>query len=178
MMAPLSATRIETTRASVDMMSLIQSFGNYRAARILVIRVSLGYYGTCHKELEDDAVVIYSYRGEDWNLPKEERGRLEAIPGMFTIQKSTLEEPEIHVKRGRVSKRRKGLIEKRIPRTPDIVGHVRDGGITIDEPCGVDAFDPSPYYGDVPRCAYILLSHVFKHYMMTGELPENEEFIQ
>lgn len=86
--------------------------------------------------------------------------------------------PLVIIKRGRVSKHRKGLIEKRIPHTPDIAGHIRDGGITIDEPCGVDAIDPSPYYGDAPRCALILLFHVFEHYMMTGELPENEEFIQ
>lgn len=140
--------------------------------------MSLGYYGICHKELEDEATVVYSYRGENWNLPEEQRARLEAIPGMFTIQKSALEEPEIHVKRGRISKRRKGLVEKRIPHTPDIACHVRDGGITIDKPCGVDALDSARYYGGVPRCAFFLLSHVFEHYMMAGELPEVEEFIQ
>lgn len=33
--------------------------------------MSLGYMGTCTLMMEDDNLAIYTYRGEDWNLPEE-----------------------------------------------------------------------------------------------------------
>ena len=58
--------------------------------------MSLGYGGVCRKALEDEETVIYTYR-ENLNLPRGERERSRPSR-MFTIQKSALEEPEIHEK--------------------------------------------------------------------------------
>ena len=95
---------------------------------------------------------------------------------MIQVKKSALEEPEIRTKRGRISKHRKGFVNVRVPHCPDIEAHLRDGGITIDEACGVDALVPDSADADVPVCANALLFRVFFHYMMNGELPDCEMF--
>lgn len=138
--------------------------------------MSLGYGGVCRKALEDEGTVIYTYRGENLNLPKGERERFAAIEGMFTIQKSTLEEPEIHEKVVRRPNGRKGLVRKKITHLPHIDGHIEDGTVQVDELCGVDvAFKES---GTYPRCALILITKVFERYMEDGILPDKEGFVQ
>lgn len=138
--------------------------------------MSLGYGGVCRKALEDEETVIYTYRGENLNLPRGERERVEAIEGMFTIQKSALEEPEIHEKVVRGPNGRKRLVRKKITHFPNICAHIEDGTVKVDELCGVDvAFKEQ---GMHPRCASILLGRVFQRYMEDGVLPDKEGFIQ
>lgn len=43
--------------------------------------MSLGYGGVCRKALEDEETVIYTYRGENLNLTRGKRERVEAIEG-------------------------------------------------------------------------------------------------
>ena len=138
--------------------------------------MSLGYGGVCRKALEDEETVIYTYRGENLNLPRGERERAEAIEGMFTIQKSALEEPEIHEKVVRGPNGRKRLVRKKITHFPNVYAHIEDGTVRVDELCGVDvAFKEQ---GMHPRCASILLDRVFQRYMEDGVLPDKEGFIQ
>lgn len=138
--------------------------------------MSLGYGGVCRKALEDEETVIYTYRGKNLNLPRGERERVEAIEGMFTIQKSALEEPEIHEKVVRGPNGRKRLVRKKITHFPHIEDHIEDGTVQVDELCGVDiAFKESGRY---PRCALILIRKVFERYMEDGVLPDKEGFVQ
>jgi hypothetical protein len=132
--------------------------------------MSLGYGGVCRKALEDEETVIYTYRGENLNLPKDERERVEAIEGMFTIQKSALEEPEIHEKVVRGPNGRKRLVRKKITHFPHIDEHIEDGTVKVDELCGVDvAFGEQ---GMHPRCALILITKFFERYMEDGVLSD------
>lgn len=138
--------------------------------------MSLGYGGVCRKALEDEETVIYTYLGENLSLPKDERERVEAIEGMFTIQKSALEEPEIHERVVRGSNGRKRLVRKKITHFPHIDEHIEDGTVRMDELCGVDvAFKESGRY---PRCALILITKVFERYMEDAVLPDKESFFQ
>lgn len=130
--------------------------------------------GYCHKELEDDETVVYSYRGDDWDLPDEERGCLAGAEGSFTIRKSALEEPEIRVERGRISKHRRGFVERRIPHLPDVDSHISDGGVTVDSPCGVDEL--SMCEGGGPVVAWRLVARLFVRYMQSGSLPDEDAF--
>lgn len=137
--------------------------------------MSIGRYGECHKELEDEETVIYSYRVEDWGLPDEVRSEVEPVEGMFTIQKSALEEPEIHIERKKISAHRKGFVEKRVPRCPDISAHIEAGEVTVDKLCGIDAMEREA--GGHGSWAEGLIFRVFVLYMINGELPEEEGFL-
>ena len=128
-------------------------------------------------EIEDDALAVYSYAGSNWNLGSEDSRRLEAIPGSFTISKAALEEPRIRLVRKRVSKHHKQVVEKRIPHFPDTHRHLADGGIVLDEPCGVDSLEDTGD-GRLPRIADILIVRVYLHYMKDGALPKEESFLQ
>ncbi|WP_373577090.1 hypothetical protein [Parafannyhessea umbonata] len=95
---------------------------------------------------------------------------------MFTIQKSALEEPEIHEKVVRGPNGRKRLVRKKITHFPHIDVHMEDGTVRVDELCGVDvAFKESGRY---PRCALILIRKVFGRYMEDGVIPDREGFVQ
>ena len=52
---------------------------------------------------------------------------------MFTIQKSALEEPEIHEKVVRGPKGRKRLVRKKITHFPHIDAHMEDGTLPDEE---------------------------------------------
>ncbi|MCR9037372.1 hypothetical protein [Tractidigestivibacter montrealensis] len=148
--------------------------------------MSIGRYGECHKELEDEETVIYSYRVEGWGLPDEVRSEVEqvegmftiqksALEGMFTIQKSALEEPEIRIERRKISAHRKGFVEKRVPRCPDISAHIEAGEVTVDKLCGIDAMEREA--GGHGSWAEGLIFRVFVLYMINGELPEEDGFL-
>jgi hypothetical protein len=138
--------------------------------------MSLGYGGVCNKALEDEETVIYTYRGQNLNLPKEDEERIEGEEGMFTIQKSALEEPEIYERIVRGPNGRKKLVRKKIMHYPHIDTHIEDGTVKVDKLCGVDvAFKES---GRFPRCAFILIRKVFEHYMEEGTIPDKEAFFQ
>ena len=122
--------------------------------------MSLGYSGHCRLEIEDSSFAVYSYTGSNWNLGSEERRRLETIPGSFTIAKTALEEPEIRLVRERTSKHQRRIIEKRIPHFPAINQHLADGGIVLDEPCGIDSLE-SVGDGRLPSVANRLVVHVY-----------------
>jgi hypothetical protein len=137
--------------------------------------MSIGRYGECHKELEDEETVIYSYRVKDWGLPDDVRSEVEPVEGMFTIQKSALEEPEIRIERKKISAHRKGFVEKRVPRCPDISAHIEAGEVTVDKLCGIDAMEREA--GGHGSWAEGLIFRVFVLYMINGELPEEEGFL-
>ena len=137
--------------------------------------MNIGRYGECHKELEDEEAVIYSYRVEDWGLPEEVRSEVEPVEGMFTIQKSALEEPEIRIERKKISAHRKGFVEKRVPHCPDITAHTEAGEVTVDKLCGIDAMEREA--GGHVSWAEGLIFRVFVLYMINGELPEEDGFL-
>lgn len=136
--------------------------------------MDVGRYGECHKEMEDGHAVVYSYRVEDWSLPREQADEVGSIEGTFTIQKSALEEPEICIVRGRLSKHRKGFVEKRTPHVPDVEARFATGEVTV-EPCGVDILAGED--GTCPPWAETLIVRVLVRYMQDGELPETEAFL-
>ena len=93
--------------------------------------MSLGYGGSCKKELEDENMIIYSY--SSYNLNEEQFRNPDRIyDGTITINKSCLIEPEIHEKIKRMPSGRKKLIVKRIPRSIDISEMIAQGQIQIE----------------------------------------------
>lgn len=132
-----------------------------------------GRFGECHKEFEDDRAVVYSYRGEDGSLPGEQAEEAGSVEGSFTIRKSALEEPEISIVRGRLSRHRRGFVERRTPHLPDVEAHFASGEVTV-EPCGVDILAGKD--SECPPWAYALIVRVLVRYMLDGELPQEECF--
>lgn len=93
--------------------------------------MSLGYGGTCKKELEDENMVIYSY--SSYNLNEEQfRNPGRIYDGTIAINKSCLIEPEIHEKIKRMPSGRKKLIVKRIPKNIDISEMIEQGQLQIE----------------------------------------------
>lgn len=138
--------------------------------------MSLGYYGICRLEAEDDHAAVYSYRGENWNLPRDVRDEFGSVVGSFTIMKDSLEEAEVVTKRCKVNGRKKTVV-KRVFHSPDVVSHVKQGDVVLDEPCDVDRLEMEESRHALPRTARHLIAHVYERYMRDGVLPEVEEFL-
>lgn len=138
--------------------------------------MSLGYYGICRLEAEDDHAAVYSYRGENWNLPRDVRDELESVVGSFTVMKDSLEEAEVVTKQRKVNGRKK-TVAKRVFHSPDVVSHIKRGDVVLDEPCGVDRLEMEESGHALPRTARHLIAHVYERYMHDGALPEVEEFL-
>ena len=139
--------------------------------------MSLGIYGRCQLESEDDYWIVYSYSGENWNLDRAVRQEVETRAGAFMIAKNCLLEPEVRTRKRRVSKQRKALVEKRIVRIPDIGNCISVGDIII-EYCGLDAYELAEGIQPASRTALILIRHIFERYQKDGTLPESEFFIK
>ena len=140
--------------------------------------MSLGYIGYCTLEIEDACSFVYIYSGRNWNLPKDEADALEADEGFFTIRKDALEEPEIHSKVVRSPGARRTRWTKIVPHFPNIGQHLDDGGIVIDELCGVDKRESGETGTRLPRIVHNLLVSIFVRYMIDGKVPDRESFIQ
>lgn len=93
--------------------------------------MSLGYGGSCKRELEDENMIIYSY--SSYNLNEEQFRNSDRIyDGTITINKSCLIEAEIHEKIKKMPNGRKKLIVKRIPKSIDIFEMIAQGQIQIE----------------------------------------------
>ncbi len=135
--------------------------------------MSIGYTGHARLEAQDEKTAIYSYTGENFNLQdKALKASLESKRGAFTISKASLVEPEIH-SRIRKTPRGKKLVENRIVRFPNVMGIIADGGIVVDELCGIDEAGCTYQNG----VYHVLLIRLFEEYQKTGALPETATFI-
>ena len=128
--------------------------------------MSLGYGGSCKRELEDENMVIYSY--SSYNLNEEQFRNSDRIyDGTITINKSCLIEPEIHEKIKRMPSGRKKLIVKRIPKDIDISEMIEQGQLQIENSNNtwktLQGFD----YIAISLCRLI-----FREYQLNGSLPE------
>lgn len=139
--------------------------------------MSLGFFGWCRLEYEDDELAVYSYNGENFSPNDDERAAQEGPTGLFSIWKRCLEEPEVYVKRKKV-RGRKCLVEKRVPHLPDIGRHISEEGVVIERLCGLDALSEKQGRGVRPIFAYVFLSKVFLGYQANGALPEECLFLQ
>ncbi len=139
--------------------------------------VSRGLSGHCDLVAEDDHAAIYTYYGRDYNLPEALQERTSA-PGSLTIMKRSLEEPEVHVKRARKSKRHV-MVDKVILHRPDVTKHLRDGDIVVDELCALDRHESEELEVDldIPRTLFLILVVIYEHYMRHGKLPRSEGFV-
>lgn len=141
--------------------------------------MSIGFAGCCWLEDADEELALYSYEGENWNLPKEEARRLEAVRGAFSIRLDALEEPELSVGRAKLPGRcRKAVREKVVTHLPDLSAHLTDGGITVDALCGLDELERAQTGTVLPRVVRLLLYDIYGHYQKHGKLPERGAFIQ
>lgn len=137
--------------------------------------MSLGYLGKAKKIIEDETAVVYVYSGENLNDINSKRGDLDLYDGEISIQKSCLEEPEIHQKIKKTASHKKKLVVKRITHVVNVQQYIDSGEISIKqcknefsrENCKTD------YY-----IAVRLLGHIFEEYQLNGELPQAVEFIQ
>lgn len=136
--------------------------------------MSLGYAGHAWLEVEDDAIAIYSYTGENRNVRDEgARSALKSEEGQLTISKSCLIELAMYRKVKRLPGGRKERVEKTIVRHPDLAGMMDRGDIVVDKLCGVDA-EMSGCRPCIHRC---LFRHIFESYQLNGRLPEKEGFV-
>lgn len=128
--------------------------------------MSLGYGGTCKKELEDENMVIYSY--SSYNLNEEQfRNPGRIYDGTITINKSCLIEPEIHEKIKRMPSGRKKLIVKRIPKDIDISEMIEQGQLQIE-----NSNNTWKTLQDFDYIAISLCRLIFREYQLNGSLPE------
>lgn len=136
--------------------------------------MSLCYAGHAWLEVEDDAIAIYSYTGENWNVRDEGvRSALESEEGRFTISKSCLIELAMHRKVERLPDGGKGRVEKAIVKNPDLAEMMDRGDIVVDKLCGVD----TEAFGYRPSIYLCLLRYIFESYQLNGQLPEKEGFV-
>ncbi len=135
--------------------------------------VSIGYAGCACLEAQDEKTAIYSYIGENFNLAdKALKTSLESKRGLFTISKASLVEPEVH-SRIRKTPRGKKLVEEKIVRLPNVGAIIADGGVVVDELCGIDEAGCTYRNG----IYHVLLTRIFEEYQKAGALPETAAFI-
>lgn len=144
--------------------------------------MSRGYFSCYEMVAEDDHAVIYAYRGEDWNLPKDMQEEI-AFEGSFTISRDALEEPEVRTRRTRRTRRRKDVLSRVVPHFPHVWNHVADGGIVIDDLCGLDIYEQSLDIkwiadGDHPTVLTDVLIDIYYRYMLEGALPRKGAFVR
>ena len=89
----------------------------------------------------------------------------------------------MHTKRVRKSKKHKRVVSKVIPHFPDVWAHIRDGGIVVDELCGLDAYERGlgirwTADGDHPSTLTSVLIDIYWRYMLEGELPRRGGFVR
>lgn len=128
--------------------------------------MSLGYGGSCKRELEDENMIIYSY--SSYNLNEEQFRNSDRIyDGTITINKSCLIEAEIHEKIKKMPNGRKKLIVKRIPKSIDIFEMIAQGQIQIENSKNTWKMLQSFDYIAISLCKII-----FHEYQLNGILPE------
>lgn len=139
--------------------------------------MSLGYMGMCTLMVEDDNLAIYTYRGEDWNLPEELRAEIEAVEGEFSIEKRCFEKPTIRTRIHRLPNGKKKTEVKKILHTVDWGKYLEGGGIVVFELCGLDGYSSEKGHrpGHILCC---LLGHLFREYQETGEIPKTAAFVK
>lgn len=138
-----------------------------------------GLSASCQLEDEDGRTAIYSYVGRNSNLEPERREELEAQPGLLVIQKRSLERAGKRVKKVRGEGGKTRTVSEPLYHTPDVIGHLEDGDISVDL-CGVDKdLLAGPDQGQpLPRIAWNVLLLIYQHYMRHGKLPDHLEFEQ
>lgn len=128
--------------------------------------MSLGYGGSCKRELEDENMIIYSY--SSYNLNEEQFRNSDRIyDGTITINKSCLIEAEIHEKIKKKPNGRKKLIVNRIPKSIDIFEMIAQGQIQIENSKNTWKMLQSFDYIAISLCRII-----FHEYQLNGILPE------
>ena len=142
--------------------------------------MSLGYTGYCKLYIRDDSQAVYKYSGENWNDGgKSKDGDRLLLDGLFTINLSSLEEPEIHEKVKRFPSGRKKKVIKRITHVVSAYKKYDDGDIVIDKKCK-NAFvggRVAPAL-EMDYIANKLIQNIYEEYQRTGEIPEVASFIQ
>lgn len=129
--------------------------------------MSIGIGGVARKVLEDVETVIYEYGVYNLNEPNY-RNTDSICDGIITILRSSLIEPEIHIKKKKTSSGRKKLITKRIKVNVPIEDLIFQKMIVIDN-CrycwktvnGIDTM------------AIRLCIQLFEEYQIWGSLPDN-----
>ena len=132
--------------------------------------MSLGYGGSCKKELEDEYTVIYAYLSYNYN-DKEYLNENRIFDGTIMIKKSGFIEPEIHEKNKKMPNGKKKLVVKRIPQDVDIDELIQKGDVTIDN-------SPNTWstYNDVDIIARTLCFIIFRKYQEEGIIPDALSF--
>lgn len=131
--------------------------------------MSLGQGGLANKILEDEETVIYEYGGYCTCIP-ESRNENRVLDGSITIPKSCFAEPEIHEKIKKMPSGRRKPITKRIPVDVDYRKMIADGLIQVEN-CG-SCWQVTDDGKRVDVMACLILSHIFREYQETGEIPE------
>jgi hypothetical protein len=127
--------------------------------------MSHGYGGDAFKLSEDSNQVLYTYGVYNYNEPY--------IPntptirdGSFTIDKSSLVEPEIHTKIKKINGKKKEIIKK-IPKYIDFCEIYESGAIHVEN--SKFCFAKSEY--DIDYIAITLITKVYNYYQELGTLP-------
>lgn len=134
--------------------------------------MSIGYQGFAVLVEQDDECAIYSYGCSNWNDEKYENHE-HVKDGLITINKASLPEPEIHIKRKRFPGGRKRMVEKRIPVDVSFEELFASGGVSVDN----SAYCWRTAYDEVDFIALKLLYKIFRDYQLNDSLPEITGFV-
>ena len=138
--------------------------------------MSLGFCGKAVLAAEDDRMAIYRYSGENWNALDESRGNIQMLDGELFIQKSSLVEPEIHIRIRKTLSHRRILTEKRIHQAVNVSGLIKSGYIEI-KPSAVEQSMQSADGEARMYFAIQLLRKIFASYQEKGKLPDSCVFV-
>lgn len=130
--------------------------------------MSIGYCARARKSIEDENVIVYEYNC--YNLEFNNwREAMQNWDGFLWIDKTSLVEPEIHIKRKKYKKKR--IIVKRVEKEVDLLELLENKKIEI-----VNCRNAWHKCGEYDLMALRLLRRIFSSYQKLGKLPEKEYY--
>ena len=129
--------------------------------------MSLGYCAKAVLEMADEKSLLYMYNSYNINLEGYE-AYMEKYDGVIIIDRASLVEPEIHMKRVRRPSGKKVYEEKIIEKEVQLEALLKNGSVKIENSCGawniVDGYDVM---------ALNLVRKIFKEYQRERKVSEN-----
>ena len=134
--------------------------------------MSMGYGAIAVLETEDEQTAVYRYGGFNLNI-KKCRNPDRILDGYIWIERSALQQPEIHDKLKHLPNGKKERIIKRIPILQPVEEPLHLGQFKIENCSFCWKLSAEQY----DLIAIHLIENISAEYQMTGSLPKRTHFI-
>lgn len=129
--------------------------------------MSIGFNGHACLIAEDAESALYRYCADDSNSHRDTSWNTAEPDGEFELKKSSLEEPEIHMKVIRKNGKKHTQI-KRITHVVDIEKKFKDKDIIVNKTAINDCYSNDRTSGNI---THSLLQKIYLYYQENGDLP-------